>query len=164
MAATPRARGYWLVASGGRVYEFGDAHAYGSATAELSHERVVAMAAMPDGKGYWLATSNGQVFAFGDAHRYGSAASELGSAARSRHGGDPERTGATGSRPRTVRSSPSARPRSYGSAASVVKKSPVVAMTEAPDGRGYWLLPTRPPAAVGLPAPGPGFVPGTSPP
>lgn len=162
MAATPKARGYWLVASGGRVYGFGDARSYGTASAEASHNRVVAMAAMPDGKGYWLATSNGQVFAFGDAHHYGSAAGELGVGHAVAMAATPDGRGywITASNGRLFRFGAAV---SYGSAASVVTRSPVVAMAAAPDGRGYWLLPTRPtrpPAPIGLPAPGPGFVAG----
>ena len=33
-------------------------------------------------------------------------------------------------------------------------------MAAAPDGRGYWLVPTSPRRPVGLPAPGPGFLAG----
>jgi hypothetical protein len=75
MAATPDGLGYWLVASGGRVFHYGDAHFYGSATAEVGSDHIVAMAATPDGLGYWLVASGGRVFHYGDAHFYGSASS-----------------------------------------------------------------------------------------
>jgi len=57
MAATPDAKGYWLVSSLGRVFHYGDAHSYGSAAGELGSDHVVAMAATPDAKGYWLLAS-----------------------------------------------------------------------------------------------------------
>jgi hypothetical protein len=73
MAATPDGRGYWLVASDGGVFAFGDAAFHGS-TGSLSLNRpIVGMAATPDGRGYWLVASDGGTFAFGDAAFYGSA-------------------------------------------------------------------------------------------
>ena len=57
MAATPDGRGYWLVASGGRVFHYGNAHFYGSASFTLRRYPIVAAAATPDGKGYWLLPS-----------------------------------------------------------------------------------------------------------
>ncbi len=71
-AATPDGRGYWLVASDGGVFAFGDARYFGSTGAiKLAHP-VVSMAGTPDGRGYWLVASDGGVFAFGDARYYGS--------------------------------------------------------------------------------------------
>jgi hypothetical protein len=57
MAATPDGRGYWLVASGGRVFHYGNAHFYGSASFTVRRYPIVAAAATPDGKGYWLLPS-----------------------------------------------------------------------------------------------------------
>ena len=73
MAATPDHGGYWLVASDGGVFAFGDAGFYGSTggPAPATHP-VVGMAATPDGGGYWLVASDGGVFAFGDAAFAGS--------------------------------------------------------------------------------------------
>jgi hypothetical protein len=72
MAATPDGKGYWMAASDGGVFSFGDAAFYGSTGAIRLNNPVVAMAATPDGKGYWMAASDGGVFNFGDAGFLGS--------------------------------------------------------------------------------------------
>jgi ribosomal protein L24E len=74
MASTPDGRGYWLVASDGGIFTFGDAHFYGSTGATRLNRPVVGMASTPDGRGYWLVASDGGIFTFGDAHFYGSGA------------------------------------------------------------------------------------------
>ena len=75
MAATPDGRGYWLVASDGGIFSFGDAGFYGSTGAITLNRPVVGMAATPDGRGYWLVASDGGIFSFGDARFYGSTGS-----------------------------------------------------------------------------------------
>jgi hypothetical protein len=72
-AETPDGLGYWLVASDGDVFNFGDARTYRSSAKFYTSEPVVAIAAAPGGKGYWLVTKNGRVVAYGDARFYGSA-------------------------------------------------------------------------------------------
>jgi hypothetical protein len=76
MASTPDGKGYWLVASDGGVFAFGDATFWGSAAGTLLNRPVVGMAPTPDGGGYWLATADGGVFAYGDAQFYGSMAGQ----------------------------------------------------------------------------------------
>jgi len=71
MAASASGNGYWLVASDGAVYAFGDAEYHGSVGGSLN-EPIVAMAASPDGRGYWLVASDGGIFAFGDVEYHGS--------------------------------------------------------------------------------------------
>src|SRR3954468_4421152 len=66
MAATPTGEGYWLVASDGGIFTFGDAHFFGSAGATGVRD-VVGMARTPSGKGYWIATRSGRVFGYGEA-------------------------------------------------------------------------------------------------
>ena len=67
MAATPDGQGYWLVASDGGIFAYGDAAFYGS-TGNLTLNRpIVGMAPTPDGRGYWLVASDGGIFAYGDA-------------------------------------------------------------------------------------------------
>ena len=66
MAATPDAKGYWLVTTKGKVVPFGDAHDYGSMTGALKAD-IVGIAPTANGKGYWLAARDGAVFGFGDA-------------------------------------------------------------------------------------------------
>ncbi len=72
MAATPDGQGYWLVASDGGIFTFGDANFYGSTGALHLNQPIVGMAPTPDGLGYWLVASDGGIFTFGDASFYGS--------------------------------------------------------------------------------------------
>ncbi len=73
MAATPDGQGYWLVASDGGIFTFGDAAFYGSDRQRTRLTApIVGMAATPDGRGYWLVASDGGIFTFGDAAFYGS--------------------------------------------------------------------------------------------
>jgi hypothetical protein len=64
---------YWLVASDGGIFSFGDATFYGSTGNLHLNKPIVGMAATPDGDGYWLMGSDGGVFSFGDAGFHGSA-------------------------------------------------------------------------------------------
>jgi len=72
MAQTADGGGYWMVASDGGIFAYGDAGFYGSAGDLVLNEPIVGMAATPDGKGYWLVASDGGIFAYGDATFYGS--------------------------------------------------------------------------------------------
>jgi hypothetical protein len=72
MAATPSGGGYWMVATDGGIFSFGDAQFYGSTGAIRLNKPIVGMAATPDGKGYWMVASDGGIFSFGDAAFYGS--------------------------------------------------------------------------------------------
>jgi len=71
MAATP-GKGYWLVASDGGVFSFGDAQFYGSTGGVTLNKPVLGIASTPDGKGYWLVASDGGIFTYGDATFSGS--------------------------------------------------------------------------------------------
>jgi ABC-type branched-subunit amino acid transport system substrate-binding protein len=75
IAATPDGGGYWLVASDGGVFTFGDAQFYGSTGNLVLNAPIVGMAATPDGGGYWLLASDGGIFNGGDARFYGSTGS-----------------------------------------------------------------------------------------
>jgi Bacterial Ig-like domain (group 1)/Invasin, domain 3 len=72
--ATGDGGGYWLVASDGGIFNYGDAAFYGSTGAIPLNKPVVGMAATPDGRGYWLVASDGGIFNYGDAAFYGSMA------------------------------------------------------------------------------------------
>ena len=111
MAATPDGRGYWLVASDGGIFAFGDAAFYGSTGAIDPQPPIVGMAATPDGRGYWLVASDGGIFAFGDARFYGSTGASP-STSPSSAWPPPPTAGATGWWPPTAASSPSATPSS----------------------------------------------------
>jgi hypothetical protein len=75
IATTPDNRGYWLVASDGGIFAFGDAGFYGSTGSLRLNKPIVGMAATPDGKGYWLVAADGGIFSFGDAQFHGSTGS-----------------------------------------------------------------------------------------
>ncbi len=72
MAPTPTGQGYWLVASDGGIFSFGDAQFHGSTGAITLNKPVVGMAPTPTGKGYWLLAADGGLFSFGDAAYFGS--------------------------------------------------------------------------------------------
>ena len=82
---TPTAsrKGYWLVASDGGIFSFGDSGFYGSipgvglhpAGSRLPNSRnapIVGMVPTRTGHGYFMVASDGGVFAFGDARFAGS--------------------------------------------------------------------------------------------
>jgi len=68
----PARPGYWLVASDGGIFTFGEAAFWGSAGSLPLARPVVGMAATPDHRGYWLVASDGGVFTYGDAGFFGS--------------------------------------------------------------------------------------------
>ncbi len=72
ITATSSEQGYWLVASDGGIFSFGDAQFYGSTGNLVLNKPIVGMAATPDSKGYWIVASDGGVFSYGDAQFYGS--------------------------------------------------------------------------------------------
>src|SRR5207302_202798 len=74
MATTPSGNGYWLVASDGGVFAYGDASFLGAPAGLPLNRPIVGMAATPNGKGYWLVAADGGVFAYGDANWYGGVA------------------------------------------------------------------------------------------
>jgi hypothetical protein len=138
MAATLSGAGYWLVASDGGIFSFGDAAFYGSTGALKLKAPVVAMAATPSGRGYWLVASDGGVFCFGDAGFHGSLGGEklkspvvAMAATPSGHGywlaladGAVSRFGDAAQ---------------FGSPAGTPLAAPVDAITATPDGGGYSL-------------------------
>jgi hypothetical protein len=73
IAATPKGRGYWLVAADGGIFTFGRARFHGSTGAMHLNSPIVGMAATRSGRGYWLVAADGGIFTFGDARFYGSA-------------------------------------------------------------------------------------------
>ena len=130
--------GYWLTASDGGVFAFGDAQFYGSTGAIRLNQPVVGMAATPSGKGYWLVASDGGVFAFGDAQFYGSTgAIRLNKAmvgmARTPTGKGYWLVASDGG----VFAFGDAQ--FFGSTGAITLNRPVVGMAATPSGRGYWL-------------------------
>ena len=77
MVPSVSGHGYFMVASDGGVFAFGDAHFAGSCPG-IGGCIGSAVSVMPDstGKGYWLVTNVGAVYAFGDAQFYGAPAAQ----------------------------------------------------------------------------------------
>ena len=86
MAPTPDGGGYWLVASDGGIFSYGDAGFFGSRGGQPLNSPIVGMAATADGKGYWLVAADGGIFNYGDAGFYGSAGGHPPEQARGGHG------------------------------------------------------------------------------
>jgi len=139
MAATHDGGGYWLVASDGGIFSFGDAQFYGSTGNLVLNSPVVGMASTPGGGGYWLVASDGGVFSFGDAQFYGSTGNlvlnkpVVGMAATP-DGGGYWLVASDGG----VFSFGDAQ--FYGSTGNMVLNKPVVGMAASPSGGGYWLV------------------------
>lgn len=77
MVPSADGKGYFMVASDGGVFAFGDARFAGSCPG-IGGCVGTAVAVMPDatGNGYWLVTSSGSVYTFGDAPYYGGPGSQ----------------------------------------------------------------------------------------
>ncbi len=137
----PIRNGYWLTATDGGVFAFGDARFFGSTGAITLNKPIVGIAATAPGRpgGYRLVASDGGIFAFGDARFFGS-------------------TGAIRlNRPMVgMASTPSGNgywlvasdggvfafgdARFFGSTGGIRINKPVVGMASTATGRGYWLV------------------------
>ncbi len=139
MATTPSDGGYWMVATDGGIFSYGDANFYGSTGGFHLNKPIVGMAATPDGKGYWLVASDGGIFTFGDANFYGSTGAIhlnkpiVGMAAT------PDGKGywmvASDGGIFTFGDAAF-----YGSTGAIRLNQPIVGMTPTPSGQGYWLV------------------------
>jgi GH25 family lysozyme M1 (1,4-beta-N-acetylmuramidase) len=72
VVSTGSGAGYWVVASDGGVFSFGNAGFYGSLGGQTLNSPVIGMARMPNSDGYRLVAGDGGVFCFGTAGFYGS--------------------------------------------------------------------------------------------
>jgi hypothetical protein len=130
--------GYFMVASDGGIFAFGDAHFAGSCPG-IGGCSGAAVAVMPDasGNGYWLVTKTGSVYTFGDASYYGApgnTGSPVTSAVRTPNGGGYWILTANG----TVYNYGDAG--NYGDAASSFGGfNPATAIFTTSDGGGYWI-------------------------
>ena len=140
-AATPDGKGYWLVASDGGIFNYGDAAFYGSTGSIVLNKPVVGMAATPDGKGYWLVASDGGIFNYGDAAFFGSTGAivlnkpVVGMAATP-HGKGYWLVASDGGI-FNYGDAPF-----YGSTGALKLNKPIVGTAATSDGGGYWLVAT----------------------
>ena len=69
--SSPSGHGYWVCASDGRVFEFGDAVQHGNLVQQGIDDTVCGFAVRPQGDGYWLLGTEGDVYRFGNALYHG---------------------------------------------------------------------------------------------
>jgi hypothetical protein len=67
MAPTPTGKGYWLLASDGGLFSFGDAAFFGSLPGSGISSPAVAMRPTRTGGGYLIVAATGAVVNYGDA-------------------------------------------------------------------------------------------------
>jgi hypothetical protein len=131
--------GYWLDASDGGIFSYGDANFYGSTGSLVLNQPMVGMASTPDHGGYWLVASDGGIFAFGNANFYGSTGNlslnrPVVGMATTPDGGGYWLVASDGG----IFSYGDAN--FYGSTGSLSLNRPIVGMASTPDGHGYWLV------------------------
>jgi cell wall-associated NlpC family hydrolase len=131
--------GYWLVASDGGVFSYGDTHFYGSTGNIALNKPIVGMAQTPDDKGYWMVASDGGIFSYGDASFFGS----TGAITLNRPIVGMATTG-DGKGYWLVASDGGVftfgDARFYGSTGAITLNLPIVGMAATSDGKGYWLV------------------------
>jgi hypothetical protein len=130
---------YWLVASDGGIFSFGNAQFYGSTGSLVLNKPVVGMAATSSGNGYWFVASDGGIFNYGGASFVGSEGGKplnapiVGMAATPDGGGYWEVASDGG-----IFSFGDAQ--FHGSMGGKPLNKPIVGMASTHDGLGYWLV------------------------
>ena len=139
VANTPNGKGYWLSASDGGIFTFGNAAFYGSTGALHLNAPIVGMAPTPDGNGYWLVASDGGIFTFGDARFLGSTGALHLNKPIVGMTASPDGNGywlvASDGGIFTFGDA-----RFLGSTGALHLNAPIVGMAPTPDGNGYWLV------------------------
>ncbi len=131
--------GYWVNATDGGVFSFGNAQFWGSTGNMVLNKPVVGIAATHDAQGYWEVATDGGVFSFGDAHFWGSTGNivlnkPVVSMAATPDGGGYWLVASDGG----VFAFGDAH--FWGSTGSLVLNKPVVGIVPTHDGGGYWLI------------------------
>ena len=140
MAATRDGRGYWVVASDGGLFAFGDAGFYGSTGSLPLNQPVVGMAATPDGAGYWLVASDGGHLRLRRRRLLRLDRQHASQPTGGGHGRRPRTAAATGWWPPTAGIFAFGDAAFYGSMGGHHLNQPVVGMAANPSGGGYWLV------------------------
>ena len=139
MAETADNRGYWLVASDGGVFSFGDAKFYGSLGGQHLNRPIVGIASTAVG-GYWLLGAGGGIYGFGKAHSHGSVVIDTPGVTASAISGTPDGEGYTVLQSDgLIRTFGDAQvPVSYPPSPPVMV--PAVGLATTPHGTGNWVV------------------------
>jgi hypothetical protein len=71
MAVAPNGRGYWLVASDGGVFAFGNGARFFGSTGDIKLvQPIIGIAPTNSNDGYWFVAADGGIFSFGDARSF----------------------------------------------------------------------------------------------
>jgi PQQ-like domain len=137
--AAPSNSSYWLVASDGGIFTFGNANFYGSTGGSRLNQPIVAMASTPSKGGYWLVASDGGIFSYGDAGFHGSMGGQrlnkpIVGMASTPDGGGYWLVASDGG----IFSFGDAA--YFGSMGGKPLNKPIVGMASTHDGLGYWLV------------------------
>ena len=136
--ATPPT-GYWLAASDGGIFTYGDAGFFGSTGDIALNKPIVTMAATATRTGYWLAASDGGIFTFGDAGFFGSTGDLVLN--KPVVGMVPTRSGLgywlVASDGGVFAFGDAV---FHGSTGDIALNKPIVGMAATPTGEGYWLV------------------------
>jgi SpoIID/LytB domain protein len=131
--------GYWIDASDGGVFSFGNAQFFGSMGGKPLNQPMVGMVGTHDAQGYWTVAADGGVFSFGDAQFHGSTGSlrlnkPVVAMAVTPDGGGYWLVASDGG----IFAFGDAG--FYGSTGSLRLNKPVIGMVPTHDGQGYWLV------------------------
>jgi hypothetical protein len=138
-ALPKKVAGYWLTASDGGMFNFGNAKFYGSTGGMHLNQPIVGMAATRKGHGYWLVARDGGMFSFGDAKFHGSMGGHhlnqpIVGMARTPSGRGYWLVASDGG---TFSFGDA---KFYGSTGGMHLNQPIVGMASTPSGHGYWLV------------------------
>ena len=131
--------GYWIDATDGGIFSFGNAQFFGSMGGQRLNKPIVGMASTSNAGGYWEVASDGGIFSFGDAQFHGSTGSlvlnkPVVAMAVTPDGGGYWLVASDGG----IFAFGDAG--FYGSTGSLVLNKPVIGMVPTHDGQGYWLV------------------------
>jgi Glycosyl hydrolases family 43 len=137
----PYEKGYWLAASDGGIFSFGNAPFFGSMGGQPLDQPldqpIVGIAATADDEGYWEVAADGGIFSFGDASFFGSMGGRPLNAPIVGMTVDPATGGywevASDGGIFSFGNAPF-----FGSMGGHSLNQPIVGMAATPDGGGYW--------------------------
>ena len=132
----PNEKGYWLAASDGGIFSFGNAPFFGSMAGTRLRAPVIGLAPTRDDGGYWEVAADGGIFSFGDARFLGSMGDRALDAPVVAMAADP----ATGGYWEVAADGGifSFGAPFFGSMGGQPLNQPIVGMAATPDGGGYW--------------------------